>query len=159
MDYKELDETLEEINESVENLEVINEDNLLSKDGFMLSINPTFREGPGFYLDPYVKVYDAENYFKARNCLRVHIIDGRCEHHNDDKGGLPISHDLKKFLKKNLTQNVYDNIFEILHKVYDNYSKTSKAEIDALYAQHDEVFDFDNIYWGGGKVRNYRRLI
>ena len=156
--YKELDEALERLDESAEELEVLNEIALASGKGYSLNIDPTVREGRGFYLDPYVKVYDAERYSKAKNCLRVHIITGRCEHHNDAKGGLPISREIKKFLHDYLTQQVYDYIFELMKIEFLPYWPNCVEEIDKLHAEHKEVFDFNNIYWGGGKERQYRRI-
>lgn len=169
MNFENLDKALEYIEESDQ---VLNEATLSKKkysknEEYSLSINPSDNYGQGYSTDPYFKVYDAMDYFKARNCIRVHLVSGMCEHHNarDGKGGIPFN-DLgwKQFLEDvmdtlvpsrfdpNKQVKVYDRLFEEVQAG----SNLSKDQIDAIKRNPRPNFKTDT-YWGGKKVVEYRR--
>ena len=168
MNYEKLDEALSYLDgNQVLTEATISKKKYSKSEEYSLSINPSDNYGLGYASDPYFKVYDAEDYFKARNCIRVHLVSGMCEHHNnrDGKGGIPFnSIGWKQFLedvmdtkvpsKFNLNKQVtvYDRLFEEI-KVGSNLSDT---QIEAIKRVPRLNFKTET-YWGGGKTIDYRR--
>lgn len=109
---------------------------------YSLYVDPDQSHKLGFLNDPYIKIYDGQSFDNSNNCIRVHLKDGRCEHHNDKKGGLPFSDSgWKKFLDevilKNSTNKDYSNltVFDAVFKAIQNaYNMTDNEMKPYLFS-------------------------
>ena len=143
-----------------DNLNIINEAcNLYSTNSYYASLDYE-PKGEAFWKDPYIKVYDVPSYTNSKNCIRVHLKDGRCEHHRGDKkGGLPFSDTgWKKFLNSimNLPCNKYPNMIvhdAIYFEIKMMYSLTDEQQAPYIFPSIDFV---TQSYWGGKNVKQKR---
>ncbi|MBR6289313.1 MAG: hypothetical protein IKR19_08260 [Acholeplasmatales bacterium] len=144
---------------------VLSEDTLFANNSrykYSLYIDPDMTHKEGFLRDPYVKIYDGQSFSAGTNCIRVHLKDGKCEHHYDRKGGLPFNDSgWKEFLdaviNKPSTNKNYKNytVFEAAFKVMQYVYNMTDDQMEPYKFQPLPSYKAA-CYWGGKNARNER---